>query len=334
MGGAGGGRVDAFPISYTRLKMKTLTVLLLTALLATAAPVPLIFDTDMGNDIDDALALAVIHALESRGEAKLLAVTLTKDNRWSGPFVDLVNHFYGRPGIPIGISHNGPTPKDADYTRLPSQNAIYKRKIQPDDKLPEGAAVIRKVLESQPDNSVVIVQVGFSTNLARLLAEPGGRELAARKVKLLSVMAGQFPTGKPEYNVRIDVPSARKVFADWPGAIVFSGFEIGLSIKYQAVSIEKDFGWVPNHPVADAYRAYQKMPYDRPTWDLTSVLYAVRPDRGYFGVSDTGTVTVADDGQTQLEPSATGKHRYLTVTDEQRARVLEALTVLASQPRR
>jgi inosine-uridine nucleoside N-ribohydrolase len=42
--------------------------------------VRIVFDTDMGNDIDDAVALAVLHALESRGEAKLLAVTLTKDN--------------------------------------------------------------------------------------------------------------------------------------------------------------------------------------------------------------------------------------------------------------
>ena len=34
----------------------------------TAPPVPLIYDTDIGNDVDDALALGVIHALESRGE--------------------------------------------------------------------------------------------------------------------------------------------------------------------------------------------------------------------------------------------------------------------------
>src|SRR5262249_44942665 len=58
--------------------------------------VPLIFDTDMGNDIDDALALGVIHALESRGECRLLAVTLSKDNALAAPFVDLVNTFYGR----------------------------------------------------------------------------------------------------------------------------------------------------------------------------------------------------------------------------------------------
>ena len=40
----------------------------MTAGLASAGPVRLIFDTDLGNDIDDALALAMIHALVSRGE--------------------------------------------------------------------------------------------------------------------------------------------------------------------------------------------------------------------------------------------------------------------------
>ena len=54
-------------------------------------PVSLIFDTDMGNDIDDALALGVIHALQSRGECRLLAVTVSKDNTYSAPFIDLVN---------------------------------------------------------------------------------------------------------------------------------------------------------------------------------------------------------------------------------------------------
>jgi hypothetical protein len=38
-----------------------------------------------------------------------------------------------------------------------------------------------------------------------------------------------------------------------------------------------------HHPLREAYELYQKMPYDRETWDLTAVLYAVRPDSGYFG---------------------------------------------------
>lgn len=47
---------------------------------AGAGPVPIILDTDMGNDIDDALALGLIHTLQTRGECRLLAVTLSKDN--------------------------------------------------------------------------------------------------------------------------------------------------------------------------------------------------------------------------------------------------------------
>ena len=45
-----------------------------------------IFDTDMGNDVDDALALAVLHALQSRGQCRLgekkladVAMTATVD---------------------------------------------------------------------------------------------------------------------------------------------------------------------------------------------------------------------------------------------------------------
>src|SRR5205085_11191369 len=67
-----------------RIRTRTLMKILLAATLmlavsASAAPVPVIFDTDMGNDIDDALALAMLHALQTKGEAKLLAVTITKD---------------------------------------------------------------------------------------------------------------------------------------------------------------------------------------------------------------------------------------------------------------
>ena len=55
--------------------MRTLAVLLLAGItLSAAAPVPVIFDTDMGNDVDDVLALALLHSLETRGEAKVLEV--------------------------------------------------------------------------------------------------------------------------------------------------------------------------------------------------------------------------------------------------------------------
>ncbi|MEK7753907.1 MAG: nucleoside hydrolase, partial [Acidobacteriota bacterium] len=72
-------------MSFRALFSSLLALVVCAGLTAAAEPVPVIFDTDMGNDIDDALALAVLHALESRGEAKILGVTITKDNRWAAP---------------------------------------------------------------------------------------------------------------------------------------------------------------------------------------------------------------------------------------------------------
>ena len=309
-------------------------------------PVRLIFDTDMGNDIDDALALGVIHALQKRKECELLAVTITKDNEFAAPFVNLVNTFYGRAGIPIGVVRGGKTPEDSPYIRVPVQaqdegKPRYPHKLQNGKDAPEAVGLLREVLSKQPDGSVVLVVVGFSTNLARLLDSPAdnhsplkGSDLVAKKVKLVSMMAGMFSEknrGK-EYNVFIDIDAAKNVFASCPVPIVASGFEIGQAIKFPATSIERDFSWVPHHPLAEAYGLYQKMPYDRETWDLTSVLYAVHPDRGYFGVSDPGTITVDEAQVTQFTAGESGKHRYLTVTPEQIARVREALVQLASQP--
>ena len=101
---------------------------------------------------------------------------------------------------------------------------------------------------------------------------------------------------------------------------------------YPAASIERDFRYVANHPIADAYRAYDKMPYDRPTWDLTAALYAVRPDRGYFSLSPPGRIEAGADGRTRFTPSPAGRHRYLTIDAAQRTRTLEAMIELASQP--
>lgn len=306
----------------------------MTPLLPLALAVGLIFDTDMGNDIDDALALAMIHALESRGETKLLAVTLTKDNPYAAPYCDIVNTFYRRGSIPVGVVRNGKTPEDSPMIRIPVEaKPEYPHKLTDYKKAPEAVDLIRRTLEAQPDGSVVIAQVGFSTNLARLLASPGGSELVRKKVKLLSVMAGNFAGGKPEYNVRIDVESAAKVMREWPGPIVLSGFEIGEALLYPARSIEQDFAWSDRNPVVDAYRAYKKMPYDRPTWDLTAVLYAIRPDHGYFGLSDAGSVHVEPDGRTIHTVDPAEQRRYLTLNAEQKARTLEALIQLASQPR-
>ena len=310
-----------------------------------------IFDTDMGNDVDDALALAVLHALESRGECRLLAVTLTKDEPYAAPYADLVNTFYGRPDIPIGVARSGVTPEANFQTTVAQMRAnggpLYPHDLRDGRRAPDATSVLRRVLAAQPDSSVVIVQTGFSTNLARLLDTPSdshsphsGRELVARKVRLLQVMAGRFDTLDAaardfrEYNVKMDIPSARTLFERWPTPIEVSGFEVGIAVLYPAESIERDFGYVAHHPVRDGYMHYRgaKYPYDRPTWDVTSALLAVRADRGYFGRSRPGRVIVDEVGRTTFRAEPNGPHRYLTVSSEQAIRTREVMGQLASQP--
>jgi hypothetical protein len=311
------------------------------------APLRIIFDTDMGNDVDDALALGLIHALQSRGECQLLAVTITKDHPLAAAFTDAVNTFYGRGEIPIGVVRNGPTRDAGRFLPLAEQrdnDALrYPHTLRSGADAPEATALLRRVLAEQPDGSVVFVQVGFSTNLARLLDTPpdeasplSGHELVRSKVRLLSIMAGAFQPIRGgrhlEYNVVQDIPAAQKIAADWPTPVVWSGFEIGIAIPYPAVSIQRDYGYVPHHPLAEAYQLYNPPPHNRPTWDLTSVLHVVRPDRGYFDLSPPGRVVVLDDGETRFEPGANGLHRFLVVSPEQIIRVTEAFVHLCSQP--
>jgi inosine-uridine nucleoside N-ribohydrolase len=315
--------------------LATLLMLAAAAPASAATPLHVVFDTDMGNDVDDALALAMLHALASRGEVKLLAVTVSKDNPCAAEYVRMVDEYYGRGAIPVGIVHDGKTPEDGLYVRQVCE--LHGRR--PDKAaVSDAVELLRKTLAAEPDGAVTLIQVGFSTNLARLLdsapdrdSNLSGMELVKKKVRLLTVMAGNFAAAKPEYNVMTDVPAASKLFATWPTHIYFSGFEVGEAILYPAASIEHDFP--AGNPVAEAYRVYQKMPYDRPTWDLTTVLFDVRPDRGYFDLSPPGNVAVASDGSTSFQPSAEGKRYFLSVNPMQAARVREACVWLASQPK-
>ena len=333
--------------------MQRLLSFLLTLTLIVSAhsaePVRFVFDTDLGNDVDDAMAIAVIHALQSRGECELLAITTTKDNPFVAPMADVLNTFYGRPEIPIAVVKNGVTKEDGKYNRQvlelkgDDDKPRYPRKLTPEDsaKLPDAVPFLRKLLANEPDNSIVLVQVGFFTNFARLLDTPAddispltGKELIAKKVKLLSLMAGAFnePPGFKEYNVVMDIPSAKKMIANWPTEMVFSGHEIGRLIQHPGVSMKEDYGYVKYHPLQDAYHFYRGLDNSQPTYDLTSVLYAVRPNRQYFDLSQRGTVTVLDDGQTTFTPNENGKHRYMIVSPAQIIMVREALVQLCSEP--
>jgi purine nucleosidase len=301
--------------------------------LLASPPALVVFDTDMGNDVDDALALAVLHSLVSRGQCRLLAVTLTRPDPLSARFTDAMNTFYGRGDIPIGVLRSEKKIDPAPYLKVAE---MLPHDIDP-QKAPEALDLLRKTLTAQPDGSVTLIQVGFFSNFARLLDSEADRELIKKKVRQLSVMAGAFQTIDSnnhfcEYNVTQDIPSAQRLAKEWPTPIVWGGFEIGYALRYPRRSIAQDFSYSLTHPVPQAYNIYCQPGEERPCWDLASVLYGVLPESDYFSLSPPGQVSVEGDGFTRFTPRAGGRDRYLVLDPLRHARTLEALVQLTSQP--
>ncbi len=315
------------------------------------APISVIFDTDITGDVDDVLALAMLHTLADRGECELLAVTISKINPLTGPFVDAVNTFYGRPDVPIGVTRDAQV-RESKYlslvTKVDEDQPRYPHTVRSNDELPDAVSLLRQTLAAAQDQSVVIIQVGLASNLAGLvqstadeLSPLSGIELIERKVRLASVMAGAFTTaadgGNPiEANVRNGIRSMQ-IFAErWPMSVpvIWSEFNLGIQLPYPRESIRDDFAYREHHIVAESYLLHSGPQHDRPTWDLTSVLYAIRPTHGYFGITKVGQATVSDDGLTRFAIQSGGRDRLLTIADDRRDRVIEALRLLVSQPPR
>ena len=259
---------------------------------------------DMGNDIDDALAFDLIYKAMDDGRVDLLAIGNHKLSPTATDYIDILNTWYGYPDIPLAQSPtpvlNGHAP---DYTAAvcamtrEDGSPAFARSKTP-EQIEDPVTLYRRTLAAQPDCSVTVLSLGFATELAKLLDSPAddispltGRELVARKVKTLSIMAGSY--------------------------------ELGKQVMYPGAAIENDFGWAKLHPVVEGYKNYHKMPYDRASWDLLSVVYLLHPE--YFTESEPGTVAVDDKGFTNFTPGPDGRHRWLTATPEQLTRLRDCI---------
>ena len=327
--------------------MKKLLILAALAALCTpavraqqtpAAPLRVIFVTDMGNDVDDPLALDMLYKAVDRGEIILLGILSSKDTEFSPRYIDMMNTWYGYPEIPVGRVRDGVVLKRDDYARAVCESGLFPRSRR-DRDYGDPVTLYRRLLAESPDSSVVVVSVGFSTNLGRLLESRGDRyspldgiELVKRKVKFCSVMGGSFgDKPRAEYNIVNDIPNAKRLFALCPVPVAVVSLELGKTVNYPGASIETDFAWAGKHPMVEGYKAYRKMPYDRPTWDMMSVLYVLRPEM--FGVSEPGIICVDDQGYTYFTPTPRGKHTVLTLTPGQQDAVLRFFVrELSSKP--
>jgi inosine-uridine nucleoside N-ribohydrolase len=282
-------------------------------------PVKIIFDTDMGPDFDDVGAITILHALAAKGECQILATVASDGYPFIAPTLEVFNRYFGHPEIPIGVP--GPDAPSFSCPNHWNDSLVikYLPKIKSNKDYPSATEVYRKALASQNDKSVVIVTVGFLSNLSALLqSQPdqnsplSGRELVALKVKKWVAMAGGFPEGN-EFNINQHTSASVNVINNWPTPILFSGFEIGVKIMtgHQVATLgskESPVHWAYKYCLSN----YEKRQSEnRNSWDHTAVLCAVRNPEDYFYVIGNGTFSCFPDGSNAWNPDQNSNHSFL-----------------------
>ena len=270
-------------------------------------PVPLILDTDIGPDCDDAGALACAHALQSDGRCRLLAVTHCTSSPYGAGCIDAINRWYGRGNIPVGTLAKPGFLDGEPYRKYNRYIAGKYPNRFPDGRgVPDAVTVLRSAL-AESEGGVVVCAIGPLVNLANLLASGpdessklDGLRLVASKVKRLVVMGGGW-TG-PEWNFEMHPQAAAAVCSRWPTEIWFSTFDVG-----QTVITGQDWHVAEGtNPICDAYRLHS--PQGRMSWDQTAVWAAVMGPEPYFALSEPGELTVDGTGANTWTPTPAGKH--------------------------
>jgi len=305
-----------------------------------------IFDTDMGPDIDDAVALALLHSYQDAGKIEIAAVTVSRDSDHAARYIDAVNTHYGHPDIPIGLYRGGTVLADtANLDGFTVLAANYPHDVD-SSPIDDSYKVIRKVLANAANRPVIIIQTGFSGSLSSLMDSTAdaysplsGVELAATTVDGLYFMGGRFDgTNSAEFNIKKDISSARNLFQKWPGNIMMFGWELGARLMYpydRGIRDKLEY----NHIIRAAYeyrtlkwhRDLDPNPpaefYNMASWDLNAVMQAIEPISNYFKTGPKGTVTITREMFTPFTENAQGKFIIFKLPDD-RARTINRMVEL------
>lgn len=311
--------------------------------------VRIIYDTDFGLDVDDVGALGIMHTLANQNEVVLLGVVSNVSDRYAPAAIDVINTYYGRPDIPIGLTTLPYYAEAYPYWRDPSPRYIKTLAARfphdtPTDpaEIPGAVETYRKLLAAQPDKSVTIASVGFLQNLAGLLDSPpdaysplDGAALVTRKVKELVIMGGHYPSSSKDLYLtggrEMDSSYAIKVIDTWPTKIVFNTGPVCQAIKNgQTLAAATP----ETNPVRAAYTLFfGEEGNGRTSWDLCSVLYAVRgtegPEGRYFEIRTDERLTLDQSGYNVWVAPGNNRHQRLTrvMADKTLQDLLEKLLV-------
>lgn len=255
-----------------------------------------ILDTDIGSDVDDILALAM---LLGSPECELTAVcTVYGDTVLRARMVRRAYRLARRQAPPIAAG--------ARETRSgrPVWWAGHEGALMPDlaaepvDETLDAPALLR--------SGTTIAAIGPLTNVADAVSGP-------HRVEQLIIMGGDFGSDDAEHNVRNDVAAARTVFdAGVPALVTGIDQTRRVILGDEAVEAIRSCGELGELLVAEIHQFREWLGKPGSPHDALAVLAAIRPE--LFTVAH-GRVRVDDGGVTSLERRADGPHRVVVDLD-------------------
>jgi len=275
-------------------------------------PIPIILDTDIGGDIDDALALAL--ALQSPELDVRAVTTVFEDTEGRARVAWKELGLYGRHDVPLAAGAVE-TLLDPKVVRpAPAQFKV----LTPQDTLPAGARqhavdLIITTLLASP-RKVTLVPIGPMTNIALALkTEPRIKE----KIERIVLMGGSFDLLIPEYNINRDAAASAIVFNS---GVPITAVGLDVTLKCQLAGSDLERLRKADHPAArflvQLIELWQGGRADRyPTLhDPLAVAVAFLPSLietqlGWVEVEYSGTT--ATRGLTIFTPSADVPGRYM-----------------------
>jgi inosine-uridine nucleoside N-ribohydrolase len=183
-----------------------------------SVPEKIIIDTDIGDDVDDAFAIAL--ALRSP-ELQILGISTTfGDTEARAKIVDRLLAEAGRQDIPVAVG--APTHTDNVMTqRRYGETARSASQAKAPATHPNAADFILDQIRRYP-GEITLIAIGPLFNIGALIDKDPE---AFRKLRRVVLMGGSVERGygdvgyapprgpEPEWNIQCDIPSAQKLFA-------------------------------------------------------------------------------------------------------------------------
>lgn len=193
------------------------------------AAVRILIDTDIGDDVDDALAIAL--ALNS-AELEVVGVTTVYQNtRMRAQLALQLLQVMGAEHIPVAVGIEQPIRNRVDSTVIPHQcrnmNATY-----PSNCNLHAVDLIIETLRKDPDT--VLVPIGPFTNIA-IAAKLAPELIASSRIV---AMGGAFGSVYPEYNIMCD-PEAANIVLSSGARVELVGLDVTVQCQLSKEDIDK-----------------------------------------------------------------------------------------------